>query len=82
MRSSTIETVLVAVAVTVAAVSLAAPASADPSGGPCGFLPNPLCAMIPMLPNLDHDVDLTKDPNALVEGTGSAPAPDTDRAAN
>jgi hypothetical protein len=82
VRTSTIHAVLVAVGLTVAAVSLAAPASADPSGGPCGFLPNPLCAMLPVLPNLDHDVDLTKDPNALVDSTGTAPAPNNDGAAN
>jgi hypothetical protein len=82
MRSSTIGAVLVAAGAAVAAVSLAAPASADPSGGPCGFLPNPLCAMIPVLPNLDHDVDLTKDPNALVDGAATAPVPDNTGTAN
>lgn len=82
MRSSTIGAALVAVGATVAVVSLAAPASADPSGGPCGLPPNPFCALIPVLPDLDHDVDLTKDPNALVDGAGTAPMPDNTGAGN
>jgi hypothetical protein len=82
MRSSTIGAVLVAAGAAVAAVSAVAPASADPSGGPCGLFSNPLCAFVPILPNLDHDVDLTKDPNALVDGAGTASVPDNTGPAN
>lgn len=79
MRSSTIGAVLVAA---VAAVTAAAPVSADQSGGPCGLFSNPLCALVPVLPNLDHDVDLTKDPNGLTDDSGAAPAPDNTGPAN
>ena len=44
-----------------AAVTLAAPASASPDN-PCGATLIPICAFVPMLPGLDHDVDLTTSP--------------------
>lgn len=59
------------------AIALAAPAGADPTDGPCGFTPIPICAFVPELPNLDHDVDLTKDPHALDGATGGDLAPNT-----
>jgi hypothetical protein len=31
-----------------------------------------LCSMVPALPNLDHDVDLTQDPHAL-DGAATLP---------
>ena len=55
-------------------LAAAAPASADP-GNPCGLLASPLCALVPIQPNLDHDVDLTKDPNGLTDDATTAPVP-------
>jgi hypothetical protein len=61
-------------AVTITTASLAAatlfavPASADPGDNPCELAINFLCRMVPIAPDLDHDLDLTKqqtvDPNA------------------
>jgi hypothetical protein len=45
-----------------AATTLAAPASASPDS-PCGATPIPICAFVPVLPGLDHDVDLTTGPD-------------------
>jgi hypothetical protein len=62
---------LAAVGTTVAVVGtlhFAPAAAADPGNDPCGW--NPICSLFPVLPNLDHDVDLTKDPHAL---SGSNP---------
>lgn len=57
----------------VVALGCASSASAAPGDGSCGF--NPLCLLVPALPNLDHDVDLTQDPHALDGMYGpSAPA--------
>jgi hypothetical protein len=49
-----------------AAMTLAAPASASPDNL-CGATLIPICAFVPVLPGLDHDVDLTTgpDPDAL-----------------
>jgi hypothetical protein len=44
-----------------AAMTLAAPASASPDN-PCGATLIPICALVPVLPALDHDVDLTTNP--------------------
>jgi hypothetical protein len=46
----------------VVATVLAPPASASPDN-PCGLRFNPVCAFVPTLPNLDHDVDLTTKPD-------------------
>ena len=46
-----------------AAMTLASPTSAAPDN-PCGATLIPICAYVPVLPGLDHDVDLT---------TGAAP---------
>ena len=54
-----------------AAIYLAVPASAAPDN-PCGQAFIPVCSFIPLLPNLDHDVDLTTDPGALNGDAGSA----------
>jgi hypothetical protein len=43
----------------VLAVSLSSPAAADNSGGPCTLATSFLCRMVPMAPDLDHDIDLT-----------------------
>jgi hypothetical protein len=51
-----------------AAVVLATPATAEPGDNPCDLAVNFLCRLVPMAPDLDHDVDLTGqlpvDPNA------------------
>ncbi|BDB44028.1 hypothetical protein Mkiyose1665_02700 [Mycobacterium kiyosense] len=47
---------------------LAAPAVADPDFDPCRATFIPICRMAPTMPDLDHDVDLTQDPNGLVPG--------------
>jgi hypothetical protein len=41
-----------------AAMALAALTSASPDN-PCGATLIPICAFVPVLPGLDHDVDLT-----------------------
>ena len=51
-----------------AAMTLAAPASASPDN-PCGATLIHICAFVPVLPGLDHDVDLTTGPGG--------PDPDT-----
>jgi hypothetical protein len=40
------------------AMWLAAPALADPGMPPCGML-SPVCNLVPTMPELDHDIDLT-----------------------
>jgi hypothetical protein len=45
-----------------AAITLAAPVSASPDN-PCGATLIAICAFVPVLPSLDHDVDLTTDPD-------------------
>jgi len=65
------KTAIVAAGALAAATYLASPAEADPNGGPCGLAFVPICSLIPALPNLDHDVDLTTDPNGLTGGGGA-----------
>ncbi|MBI3212878.1 MAG: fibronectin-binding protein [Mycobacterium sp.] len=52
----------------IAALLLSAPAVADPGMPPCGGLLSQICNMVPMMPELDHDIDLTQNmpaaPNA------------------
>ncbi len=55
----------VAVAIGCASVWLATPASADTPANRCGAPLALICSLIPGLPDLDHDVDLTKDPSGL-----------------
>jgi hypothetical protein len=45
---------------------LAVPASADPD--PCRGVAFAICRIVPVMPDLDHDVDLTQDPNGLIDG--------------
>lgn len=72
MRIFTIITV--AAAALAIAVGVAGPAAAVPGDGPCSGGLNPLCLLVPTLPNLDHDVDLTEDPHGL-DGAYGQPAP-------
>jgi hypothetical protein len=65
-----------------AAMTLAAPASASPDN-PCGATLIPICAFVPVLPGLDHDVDLTTgpegpDPDALTPNVAQFLAPPID----
>ena len=53
---------------------LAIPAGADPD--PCGALPVFICRMVPIAPDLDHDVDLTQDPSGLTDGRDGQGAAD------
>jgi hypothetical protein len=62
MRSSAIlGPVAMAIWFAAMAISLAGPAGADPDDGPCAHTMSLLCMMSPAFPNLDHDIDLTKD---------------------
>ncbi|OSC31565.1 hypothetical protein B8W69_03730 [Mycobacterium vulneris] len=62
MRSITVGlTVIVGALATV--ISLSSPAHAGPNPGQCGFAMSFICSMIPALPELDHDIDLTQDAN-------------------
>lgn len=59
---SVIKKLAVAAASAAAAVIyLAVPANADPGNDPCTLAASFLCAFIPTAPDLDHDVDMTKD---------------------
>jgi hypothetical protein len=49
---------------------LATPAGADPGFDPCQDSVTFLCRMVPMVPDLDHDVDLTQNPDGLTNGQG------------
>jgi hypothetical protein len=63
-----------------AAITLAAPASASPDN-PCGATLIPICAFGPALPGLDHDVDLTTDPdpNSQTPNDAQSQVPPMDR---
>jgi hypothetical protein len=53
---------LIAAGAALAAGTLfAIPASADPGGNPCDLAINYFCKFIPIAPDLEGDVDLTKD---------------------
>jgi hypothetical protein len=65
-----------------AAMTLAAPASASPDNL-CGATLIPICAFAPVLPGLDHDVDLTTgpqgpEPDALTPDVAQFRTPPTD----
>ncbi len=68
-------TVLGAVAAT-GALFLSSPAAADPNGpppceGPLGFV----CSMVPMMPELEHDIDLTQQqPDSALDLEHAPPA--------
>lgn len=68
-------TAIVAVAAAAIAFTFAPPAHAGPNDGPCGAGFNPWCLAIPVLPNLDHDVDLTTGGGALTSDTAAVPSP-------
>jgi hypothetical protein len=49
---------------------LAIPAGANPSDDPCRAIAIPICRLVPIVPDLDHDVDLTQNPDGLNDGQG------------
>jgi len=51
-------------------IYLAVPAGADPGYDPCRSIYMPICRMLPLMPDLDHDIDLTQDPDGLTDGQG------------
>ena len=55
------KTLVIVLGAAATAICLAGPADADPGRNPCDGVALPVCAMVPMLPNLDHDIDLTDD---------------------
>jgi hypothetical protein len=63
---------IIASAAVAAGLGLAAPAGADPGFDPCHSSVLMLCRMLPVMPDLDHDIDLSQDPNALTDGQGAA----------
>jgi hypothetical protein len=54
---------------------LAVPAGADPGSDPCGAAAVFVCRLVPSMPDLDHDVDLTQDPGALNDGQSPGDQP-------
>ena len=63
-----VRTVIAAGAALAAGTLFAIPASADPGDNPCEVAVNYFCKFIPIAPDLEGDVDLTRqqpvDPNA------------------
>jgi hypothetical protein len=62
-------TAIATAATLTAGLLLAAPAAADPGDNPCEFAVNLYCKFVPIAPDLEGDIDLTKqrpplDPNA------------------
>jgi hypothetical protein len=81
--SRTRKAAAVLAAVLLGAATSAGPASASPDD-PCGVTLIPVCAFIPALPNLDHDVDLTTNqdplrPSSLDDGPPGVPDPNPAR---
>lgn len=54
---------------------VAPPADADPGFDPCHASVMLLCRFVPMMPDLDHDIDLSQDPDALTDGQVPADKP-------
>jgi len=62
-------TVIATATALAAGLLLSAPATAEPGDNPCELAINFLCRFVPIAPDLDHDVDFTRqqppaDPNA------------------
>jgi len=56
------------------ALVVAAPAVAEPDGPPpCGML-SVICNMLPMMPELDHDIDMSKNQPPAPPAEDMAPA--------
>jgi hypothetical protein len=65
---------IVALGTVTTGLYLAIPAGADPD--PCRGVAFVVCRMVPIAPDLDHDVDLTQDPNGLTDGRDGQSAAD------
>jgi hypothetical protein len=65
--------VIVAVGMIAVLLTTAAPADADPADDPCQLAVSFLCRLVPIAPDLDHNIDLTQEP-AIVNGQ---PLPET-----
>jgi hypothetical protein len=65
---------IIALGAVTTGLSLAGPAGADPD--PCRGVAFFICRMVPIAPDLDHDVDLTQDPNGLTDGRDGQSAAD------
>jgi hypothetical protein len=59
--------VIIAIGMAAAVFGAAAPARADSPDDPCQLAASFLCRFLPMAPDLDHNIDLTKEPG-LVNG--------------
>jgi hypothetical protein len=55
-------------------VYFAVPAGADPGFDPCRAIAIPICRLVPIMPDLDNDVDLTQNPDGLTDGQGGQSA--------
>lgn len=67
---------IVIVGTAATAISISAPAQAGPNVGPCGSTIIPICSIIPVMPELDDDLDLTQDPHGHRDDGGGDLAPD------
>jgi hypothetical protein len=56
---------IVVMGVIAALFGATAPAGADPTDDPCQLAVTFLCRFLPMAPDLDHNVDLTKEPGFI-----------------
>ena len=65
---------IAAAAALAAGTLFAVPASAEPGDNPCEFTINYVCKFIPIAPDLEGDVDLTKD---RPPANPNAPPPDS-----
>jgi hypothetical protein len=75
-------TIIVAVGASVLALGLAAPATADSPDGPCPLAATFLCSFLPIAPDLDHNIDLTRESGTtngqpLPEMPADSATPDT-----
>jgi hypothetical protein len=67
---------IVALSTVATGLCLAVPAGADPGYDPCRGVAIAICRLVPIMPDLDQDVDLTQDPNGLIDGQGGQSAVD------
>ena len=59
---------IIAVGTVATGLYLAVPTGADPGFDPCRGTAVFVCGLVPSMPDLDNDVDLTQDPGALNNG--------------
>ena len=68
---------LAVLGIVVTGLYLAVPAGADPGDNPCHSMFNPICRMVPIMPDLDHDIDVSQDPNGPPDGQSAFTQADT-----